>query len=158
MPMAAASAPAAAADCATEQMPQMRGTNTSASSGALPCRICSKPRYSERAHPGRVDAAVGDLEDDFEIALDAVERADNQSTHGSPHGFFAGRGQRMTWSALAFWRTRAGVADFDSAASATNQALGMSSGRPMGMPATFGVWANGWPGSSKPGSVQLMQA
>jgi hypothetical protein len=41
---AAASAAAAAADCATEQMPQMRGTMTSASSGCAPVRMCSKPR------------------------------------------------------------------------------------------------------------------
>ena len=59
-------------------------------------------------------------------------------------------------SATAFWRTRAGVADLDKAASATNQALGMSEGRPMGMPATFGVRPKAWPGDSKPGSVQLM--
>jgi hypothetical protein len=45
-PAASASARAAAADWATEQMPQMRGTSTSASAGSLPCRICSKPRYS----------------------------------------------------------------------------------------------------------------
>jgi len=34
------------ADWATEQMPQMRGTMASASSGARPIRICSKPRKS----------------------------------------------------------------------------------------------------------------
>jgi hypothetical protein len=45
-PIASASAEAAAADWATEQMPQMRGTMASASSGARPIRICSKPRKS----------------------------------------------------------------------------------------------------------------
>ena len=67
-------------------------------------------------------------------------------------------GATTTWSAVALRLTRPGVADLDSEASATNQALCMSVGRPMGMPATLGVWWNGWPGSSKPGSVQLMQA
>ena len=38
--------------------------------------------------------------------------------------------------------TRFGVADFDSEASATNHALGMSVGRPVGIPATFGVSVN----------------
>jgi hypothetical protein len=43
-PIASASAEAAAADWATEQMPQMRGTMASASSGARPTSSCSKPR------------------------------------------------------------------------------------------------------------------
>jgi hypothetical protein len=42
-------------------------------------------------------------------------------------------------SAPAFFLTRSGVADFDKAASVMNQAFGMSSGKPTGMPAIFGV-------------------
>ena len=57
---------------------------------------------------------------------------------------------------MALARRRGGVAAFDSAASATNQAFGMSVGRPIGMPATFGVSVKRWPGSSKRGAVQLM--
>ena len=60
-------------------------------------------------------------------------------------------GATTRWSAVAFSRTRRGVALFDSEASATNQALGMSVGRPTGMPAIFGVSAKAWPGSWKPG-------
>ena len=67
-------------------------------------------------------------------------------------------GATTRWSDVELTLTRLGVADLDSEASATNQALCMSVGRPMGMPATLGVWWKAWPGSSKPGSVQLMQA
>ena len=40
---------------------------------------------------------------------------------------------------LALRRRRFGVAALESEASATNQAFGMSAGRPTGMPANFGV-------------------
>jgi hypothetical protein len=109
-----------------------------------------------RVHVGRGHPSVVDVERDFEIAFDAVEGADD-----APRAHLFVRftvGARRRWSECAFSRTRCGVADLDRAASAMNQALGMSAGRPSGMPATFGVVSKAWPGSSKPGSVQRMQA
>ena len=50
-----------------------------------------------------------------------------------------------------------GIGHGDEVITAANQAFGMSSGKPMGMPATLGVSMNGCPGSSNPGSVQAMQ-
>lgn len=41
-------------------------------------------------------------------------------------------------------------------ARAVNQALSISVGGPIGMPAIFGVSVKGCPGSTKPGVVQLM--
>jgi hypothetical protein len=82
-----------------------------------------------RIDVGRGDPPVVDVERDFEIALDAVEGADD--ARGSFLGpLYRGRAQLVVGGA----RSRApaaGVADFDSAASAMNQALGMSAGRPM---------------------------
>ncbi len=76
---------------------------------------------------------------DFKIAFDAVERADDQSRHQRFFRVLAGG--TSSRSAVALVRSRCGVAALDSAASATNQAFGMSVGRPMGMPPIFGVSA-----------------
>ena len=66
----------------------------------------------------------------------------------------------MTWQIKEYKLIfkRLGVAAFDSEDNATNQAFGISIGKPTGMPAIFGVRVKVWPGSSKPGAVQLMQA
>ena len=80
-PAAAASAAAAAADCATEQIPQMRGTMVSASSGARPASSCSKPRNSGALTRAARTLPSVDVEQDFEIALDAVEGAEPDARH-----------------------------------------------------------------------------
>ena len=107
-------------------------------------------------HVRRLHPLILYLETDLQVAFDAVERPDEPSGHGLDRSRRE-PGPRTVWSERAFSRTRAGVADLDSAASATNHALGMSAGSPMGMPASFGVVAKGCPGSSKPGAVQRMQ-
>jgi hypothetical protein len=52
---------------------------------------------------------------------------------------FRTAGFTTKWLAVALDRTRLGVALLDNEASATNQALGMSEGKPIGMPASLGV-------------------
>ena len=97
-----------------------------------------KPAIHGRIDPGILHASVGHLQTDFQVAFDAVEGAHQQACHLSP--VFLVRGTTTRWSEVEFTLTRRGVADLDSEASATNQALCMSMGRPMGMPATLGVW------------------
>ena len=85
-----------------------------------------------------IGTAVGDVELDLQVTLDTVERSDQQAGR---HFHLVRRmaGFSTRWSATALCFTRLGVALLDSEASATNQALGMSVGRPMGMPASLGV-------------------
>ena len=104
-------------------------------------RIATDQDLLETAEQRRIDArgdnpAGVDVEADLEVALDAVERADLDPLHLPP---FLTPGRTTVWSTTALSRTRFGVADLDSAASATNQAFGMSAGRPIGMPASLGV-------------------
>src|ERR1019366_4376688 len=107
-----------------------------------------------RRHKGLPHGSGVDIERDLQIAFDAIERSDDDPAHLC---FFApGAGGNSSRSEREFSRTRLGVADFDSAARATNQALGISSGRPIGMPASFGVWRKPRV-VSKPGEVQAMQ-
>ena len=108
----------------------------------LPCRICSKPRYMGALTLGRGHAAVGDVELDFEVALDAVERADDQAAHGcslraasceqraSPPGGRPSRCSSRAW-AWRSWTARP--------APRTRPWACRWAGR-SGMPATLGVW------------------
>ena len=108
------------------------------------------------------DAVVSDVQADFEIALDTVER----SQHDAPHdclrhlleaGLELGRrddgvvGDGIRPDPLRRGRLRQGCQRHEPG-------LGHFFGSPIGMPPILGVSANGCPGSSKPGSVQLMQA
>jgi len=56
-------------------------------------------------------------------------------------------GGTSTRGATALRAIRGGVAAFDSEASAMNHALGMSVGKPTGIPAILGVSVKGWRGS-----------
>ena len=85
---------------------------------------------------------VRDLQPDLQIALDPVERPDQQGPFRHLR-LCRMLGGTSTRSATAFSARRAGVAAFDSDASAMNHALGMSDGSPTGIPANFGVSLNG---------------
>ena len=130
------------------------------------CRRCAARSPERRRRAGRPEsarsrdkgsspralryAALGDVEREFEIAFDPVERPDDQTGHLPRLGIFDDA------VGLGVLRTRSGVADLDRAARAMNQALGMSSGRPTGMPAILGVtWKSR--AFSKSGAVQEMQ-
>ena len=61
--------------------------------GSRPISMFSKPRYSEDDTCAERTWTVGDVEADFEVALDAVERADQQARrHCRPVFFVAGSG------------------------------------------------------------------
>ena len=96
------------------------------------------------------------VEGDLEVRLDTVERTNDQLAH---RGFGLWMvGGTVTWSETALRRRRSGVAALLSDASATNQARGMSVGRPIGMPAIFGVrWSTAsWSYTTSPRSTSAM--
>ena len=101
--------------------------------GGPPDQNLLEAAIKRRGHLRAGDDAGLNVQRQLQIAFDAVERSDDDAIHLLRLGFLTMR------SASAFLRTRSGVADFDSAANAMNQALGMSSGRPTGMPPIFGV-------------------
>ena len=137
-PCAARSIATTASDCETEQMPQMRGAITSASSDGRPSEnlleaaieSCAETRAS-RTTPSTTSSATS-RSPSTRLNGPTTMRLISSSRAPLPARVRCG-------PSVAFSLTRFGVADFDRAASATNQAFGMSSGRPTGMPATFGV-------------------
>ncbi len=141
-PAASASARAAATDCETEQMPQMRGTITRASSGSRPGNICSKPRYMVAVTSARCTWPCSTVSCTSRSPSTRLNGPTSKRVLLSLIYFNLVRrttGATTMWSAVALFFTRLGVALLDREASATNQALGMSVGRPIGMPASLGV-------------------
>jgi len=111
-------------------------------------RVAAHQHLLETAVHGRVHlrlrhAAISDAKPHFQVAFNTVEGADDEAPCLLGFAHFSRvlrmAGVTTTWSAVAFNFTRLGVALLLSEASATNQALGMSVGKPMGMPASLGV-------------------
>ena len=107
--------------------------------GVAPVQHAFEAAVHGGVHTRLQHPATGHLQLDFEVAFDAVERPQDQSCHGYLSPVLRGTGGTTTWSLAAFFFTRLGVALLEREASATNQALGMSVGRPTGMPASLGV-------------------